>query len=95
MMSILATLTIDPDREAAFEAAFAALIRVVRESEPGCVLYQLNRSAETPGRYYVFESYRSEADLDEHMRSTHTLVAQAALGGYLVEPPIIERLVSA
>ncbi len=40
-------------------------------TEPGCLLYVVQRSRENPLRYLVYEQYKDEAALQAHRDSPH------------------------
>ena len=39
--------------------------------ETGCLIYELNRDPERPGRFMFFEKFRDQAALDEHIASPY------------------------
>src|SRR5579864_5242038 len=47
-----------------------ALVAPTR-SEPGCLVYELHRDPENPGKFMFYERFRSQAALDEHFASPH------------------------
>jgi quinol monooxygenase YgiN len=52
------------------------------ESDPGCLLYLINRQADSPGTVWVTELWRSQADLDaavEKIRGSESVAAVMAL----------------
>ena len=57
-------------QEKAFEEAFALNLAGTRK-EPGCVVYVLNRDADEPGVYVVYEQFKSLAALAEHINAKH------------------------
>jgi quinol monooxygenase YgiN len=40
-------------------------------AEPGCINYDLHRSNSDPGTWMFYENWRTQADLDAHMKSAH------------------------
>lgn len=50
--------------------ALSKMAPLVREHEPGCVLYQANRSRENPDQFLLYEVYGDEQALEAH-RATH------------------------
>jgi quinol monooxygenase YgiN len=58
-------------REAEFEALFSDLRQIMRNHEPGCLLYSLLKSRSYPGGYIIQEQYRDQAALDAHETSGH------------------------
>ncbi|MBK9738517.1 MAG: antibiotic biosynthesis monooxygenase [Actinobacteria bacterium] len=55
-------------------------------AEPGCVSMELVVSDEDPDTWIMLEKFRSRADWDEHMRSSHVTAGNAALAGLLRAP---------
>jgi quinol monooxygenase YgiN len=55
------------------DAVLALLRRVAAASrqEPGCLLFWTHRSTQDPGRFFLYEQYRSEAAFAEHAASEH------------------------
>jgi quinol monooxygenase YgiN len=92
MIGIIATLTIQPGKEAEFEAVFTALAAQVRANEPGNVLYQLTRSRDAANVYKVLELYADQDALSAHGKTDHYRAAGPKLGGVLGAPPHIEYL---
>ena len=61
--------------------AFAETVR----AEPGNVVFDVYRRAESPKRFYVFEIYRNRAAFEEHMAAESGRVFNDALGELIVE----------
>lgn len=92
MTAIIATLTVQPGKQAEFEAIFAELAAAVRADEPGNVFYQLCRSREDDGTYKVLEHYRDQAAVEAHRASAHFRAAGPRLAAVLAGAPAIELL---
>lgn len=90
MMTVVATFSIQPGKEADFERFFAELAAQVRASEKGCVLYALNRSRADGSAYVVVERYADNAALALHSQSPHFQEAFPKFGNFLAGPPRIE-----
>ncbi|HRE35975.1 MAG: antibiotic biosynthesis monooxygenase [Sphingopyxis sp. 65-8] len=90
-IGIIATLRVQPDKEAEFEAVFAELAPAVRANEPGNSFYKLFRTAEA-GVYKVLECYDDEAAVAAHRASDHFRTLGAKLGPCLAGAPEIESL---
>jgi quinol monooxygenase YgiN len=54
------------------EAAFAPCIAATKK-EAGCLAYELNRDADDPTAYVMFEKFKSLAALEEHLKQAHTM----------------------
>jgi len=78
-LRVVATIPIDPARAAEAAAALATLATASREEE-GCYAYDVFESAAAPGTFVTVEAWRSQADLDAHMGTTHIGAAFEVLG---------------
>ncbi|MDB5708933.1 MAG: antibiotic biosynthesis monooxygenase [Sphingomonas bacterium] len=92
MIGVIATLTIQPGKQAEFEVVFARLAAQVRSDEPGNIFYLLCRSRENDQTYKVLEQYRDQAALDAHRASAHYRAAGPLLAGVLAGAPTVELL---
>ena len=90
-IGVIATLRVQPGKEADFEAAFAELAAAVNADEPGNSFYRLFRTDET-GTYKVLECYDDDAAVEAHRASDHFRTLGAKLGPCLAGAPEIERL---
>jgi quinol monooxygenase YgiN len=71
MVGGLKLVLVKPGHEVEFEAMFAELRQIMREKEPGCLLYSLLKSRTNPRSYIVHEQYRDQLALDTHQASPH------------------------
>lgn len=90
-IGIIATLRVQPGKEAEFEAVFAELAPAVHANEPGNSYYRLFRTDEA-GVYKVLECYADDAAVAAHRASDHFRTLGAKLGPCLAGAPEIERL---
>lgn len=90
-IGVIATLRVQPGKEADFEAVFAELAAAVNADEPGNSYYRLFRTDET-GTYKVLECYDDAAAVEAHRASTHFREFGARFGPWLAGAPDIERL---
>ena len=90
-IGVVATLRVQPGKEAEFEGVFAELAAAVRADEPGNSFYKLFRTNET-GVYKVLECYDDEAAVAAHRASDHFRTLGAKLGPCLTGAPEIESL---
>ena len=91
-MSIRLTvqLTIQPGKNAEFEAAAAAGTARVRAEDKGCEAYDLFKSLDDPNRYVMVESWATEADLDAH-GSSPAMADMGKIGPFLAGAPTMHR----
>ncbi|MFN7028519.1 MAG: putative quinol monooxygenase [Sphingopyxis sp.] len=90
-IGIIATLRVQPGKEAEFEAVFAELAPAVAANEPGNSYYRLFRTEEA-GVYKVLECYDDGAAVEAHRASEHFRTLGAKLGPCLAGAPEIEKL---
>lgn len=90
-IGVIATLRVQPGKEAEFEGVFAQLAPAVAANEPGNSYYRLFRTAEA-GVYKVLECYDDDAAVEAHRASDHFRTLGAQLGPCLAGAPEIERL---
>ena len=93
-IGVIATLRVQPGKEADFEAAFAELAAAVNANEPGNSFYRLFRTDET-GTYKVLECYDDAAAVEAHSASDHFRTIGARLGPCLAGAPELEKLAAA
>jgi len=82
MLIVAGEIEIDPaHREEAVAAAREMMEATRRES--GCHAYVFSADLDDPGRFRIFEEWKSQADLDAHFESPHMAAFQtrvASLG---------------
>lgn len=61
-------------------------------AEPGCLSYDLFQSTEDPGIWVLIERWRSLADLESHVRTSHMAAFLERSGEVLENPPNNFRL---
>ena len=52
-------------------AALTEMASLVREREPDCVLYEVNRSQDDLDEFLLYERYGNEAALESHRETPH------------------------
>ena len=77
-----------------FEAAFAKAVKGTRQ-EKGYLAYDLNRDTQDPGRYMVYERWRSLRDLEDHVNAPHVTALLSEVGPLLEGAPEIRVLMPA
>jgi autoinducer 2-degrading protein len=80
-VSMVAKLTVNPDKADDFPAAWDDLFAHIAANEPGTEHYVLHRSKTEPHVFFMTEIYDDQAALDAHSSSD----AFAKLGGSLGE----------
>jgi quinol monooxygenase YgiN len=82
-VSVVAKLTIKPDKADEFPAQWDTLMEHIAANEPGCHHYTLHRSTMDPNVFFVSEVYEDQAALDAHMGSEPFAAFGAGLGGFV------------
>lgn len=70
-VSLFVTFTVRPEDAAAMEDALARMAALVKEREPGCLVWRPSRSREDPNRFRLYEQYVDDAALDAHRAAPH------------------------
>lgn len=92
MVYEIATITIDPARAAAFEAAVAAA-RPYFEAARGFVSFAMQHSVEHPERYLLVVEWESvEAHMVDFRASPGFQEWRALAGPFFVSPPSVEHV---
>jgi quinol monooxygenase YgiN len=86
MIVLIAQYYVKPGQADAVEAALQEMAPLVRAHEPGCLLYQANRSRENHDHFLLVEHYRDEAALEAHRQTPHF---QRLIEGTCI--PLLER----
>src|SRR5438105_4167642 len=71
MVVLVAKYYVKPGKGDEVEAALKKMAPHVKEQEPGCLLYQANRSRESPDLFLLYEQYRDMAALEAHRATPH------------------------
>ena len=71
MVGGLKNIVVHEEKAQEFEALFRELREMMRQHEPGCLLYSVLKSRTNPRAYIVHEQYRDQAALDAHQSSEH------------------------
>ena len=90
-IGVVATLKIQPGKEAEFEAFATELAKQVRANEPGNLAYQLCKTAEA-GVYKFLEVYKDADALTHPGQTDYFKAAGPKFGAVLAGRPEIERL---
>ena len=87
---IIATIKIQPGKNAEFEAAFGELQAATKANEPGCLQYDLFKSQAEPETYYVFEQYADADAVAAHRNAPHAKGPGAKVGATLAGRPNVQ-----
>ncbi|MDO9128080.1 MAG: putative quinol monooxygenase [Hydrogenophaga sp.] len=89
VIGVVATLKVQPGKEAEFEKVFGELRSKVKANEKGCLQYDFFKSKSEPSTFVVMEQYASQADLDAHGKTEYFRAAGPALGAVLGGAPTL------
>jgi (4S)-4-hydroxy-5-phosphonooxypentane-2,3-dione isomerase len=70
-VTLIARYHVRPGQEAVVEEALTRMATRVKADEPGCLLYQANRSTEVENLFCLYEVYADEAALLAHRETPH------------------------
>jgi quinol monooxygenase YgiN len=65
------TLRVKPDKTGLYEKTFHDLRAKVLANEPGCAFFEVWHDPADPGRYRVFEAYRSPDAITAHLATDY------------------------
>jgi autoinducer 2-degrading protein len=72
MFTVIVTFDARPERTEEFAAAVEENARLSVEREPGCLVFDVSRSTDVPGRFHLYEIYVDEAAFQlDHKGSEH------------------------
>lgn len=91
-LRVVAVLTAKPGSE---DVVRGALTELVAETvkEAGNVAYKLYESGAVAGTFITVETWRSQADLDAHMKTPHIAKTLEVAGDHLATAPAIHPLI--
>ncbi len=78
MLVVTGIVQIEPEDVDVLRKAARVAAAATRQ-EPGCVVYEFSEDIETPGRFRVYEEWRSAEDLAAHGKAPHMDAFRAAL----------------
>lgn len=76
LLTVIAYMRAAPGKQDELRKALEALIQPTRK-EKGYVNYDMHQSLQDPDRFFFYENWETEADLDAHLAAPH-LTALAA-----------------
>ena len=70
LLTVIAYMRTAPGKRDELRAALEALVEPTSK-EQGCVNYDLHQGIEDPYRFFFYENWESDADLDAHLDAPH------------------------
>ena len=71
MFVLMVNVHVKPEHRDAFIGAIAANAHATSTQEPGCLRFDVVQDGEDPNRFFFYEVYRTEADLEAHRQTAH------------------------
>ncbi len=87
-LTVVATITAKPGREAALRQELLALVPITH-NETGCINYDLHQAVDDPAQFLFHENWTSKKHLDDHLARPHLTAFLAKAGHLLADPPRI------
>ncbi|MEO0681097.1 MAG: putative quinol monooxygenase [Pseudomonadota bacterium] len=90
MIIVAGWMEVEADGADAAEALARTMMAETRK-EDGCVIYDITRSLEHPGRFHVYEEWQSLPALEAHFATPHMATFRAGLGALNVTGRSVAR----
>jgi quinol monooxygenase YgiN len=90
-VTVIGTVTAKPETREELQELLAAQVAPTR-TEPGCINYDFHVDTEDPCVFVFYENWRSQADLDAHMKMPHLLPLVSEIDRLLASPVEIRHL---
>jgi quinol monooxygenase YgiN len=88
MIHVMASIIVKPEHAAAASILLVELAAASR-GEAGCLSYELYQRPDAPHVFQTVEQWRTQADVDGHMKTAHVGAAIAAGSSMFASPPAI------
>jgi quinol monooxygenase YgiN len=85
MIHVMASIVVKPEHADAAKTQLVELAGKTR-GEPGCVAYELFQRPDKPHVFRTVEEWRTQADVDAHMKTPHVATAIAVAGPMFSAP---------
>jgi quinol monooxygenase YgiN len=89
-IGIVATIKIQPGKNAELESVAKELMAAVRKNEPGNKLYQFLKSKTDENTYVVMEMYEDAAAVEAHRNSDHFKTIGPKMGPAMAGRPDVQ-----
>ncbi|MCD7111430.1 antibiotic biosynthesis monooxygenase [Rhizobium sp. DKSPLA3] len=90
-VTIIGTVTAKPEMREELQKLLSAQVAPTR-LESGCINYDFHVDADDPNMFVFYENWRSQADLDAHMKMPHLLPLVSEVDRLLSRPVEIRHL---
>jgi quinol monooxygenase YgiN len=92
MITIIARLKAKPGKESLLYEECRKIAKLVRDQEPGCVMYVPHASKNNPAEIVFVEKYADKTALDNHLQTPYYMALRAQYGDLIVGAPEVEML---
>ncbi|HEY4125753.1 MAG TPA: putative quinol monooxygenase [Rhizomicrobium sp.] len=89
-VGVVATIKIQPGKNAELESVAKEMMAAVRQNEPGNKYYQFFKSKTDENTYIVMEMYDDQAALEAHGKSDHFRTIGPKMGPALAGRPDVQ-----
>ncbi|SHG22849.1 Quinol monooxygenase YgiN [Kaistia soli DSM 19436] len=90
-VTVIGTLKARPERREDLYNVLAAIVAPTR-AEPGCINYDFHVDAADPCVFIFYENWRSDLDLEAHMKMPHLQPLLTQVDNLLAGPVDVRRL---
>lgn len=88
MYVLMVNVNVKPEHRDAFVESITANAVGSNTQEEGCLRFDIVQNNDDPNRFFFYEVYRSEADLEAHRASPHFQQYAKLSPDFLAEPPV-------
>ena len=88
MVHVMASIVVKPQHAAEARQMLVDLAGKTR-AEPGCIAYELYQRPDALHEFHTMEQWKSQADVDAHMKTPHIAAAMAQGGPMFASKPAI------
>ncbi len=88
LLTVVARVQAKPEKVAEVREALIGLVAPT-QSEPGCVTYVLHESTEDPALFVFYETWKSQEDLDKHLKMPYLQAILTRVDELFAQPPEI------
>lgn len=88
MVHVMASIIFKPEHADKARQMLVDLAKATR-GEPGCIAYELYQRPDARHEFHTMEQWKSQADVDAHMKTPHIAAAMATGGPMFASAPAI------
>ena len=92
MITMIARFKAKPGKESLLYEECRITTKLVRENEPGCMMYIPHIAKNNPAEIVLVSKYVDKEAFDNHLRSPHFKALAAKFGDLMVKVPDVQML---